>query len=214
VVSVLSPVLSPISAPIATAVPIVVDVDDLRLFFFAGRKGVAGGPFAEDGPLEQDRAAGQRRVARLGVEDDLGEPPGFAGELSVHFRFPAPRILRRKQVAKRQEDLARQLAVPTRGAQMLQRRRDRLRDQLSDVAHAVAVGIERVAQRRQQQRGQDEGVRRRDRTGRRRAIERRQVAPEARPSQRRLVVGGFTFEAAGQLGDQELEQVHLDQQLQ
>ena len=45
------------------------------------------------------------------------------------------------------------------------------------------------------------------RAGRRRAIERRQVAPQARPAQRRLVVGRLALEPARQLGDQELEQV-------
>jgi hypothetical protein len=52
----------PVAAAIATAVPIVVDVDDLGLFFFAAGHGLSGRPFAEDGPLEQDGAAGQRQV--------------------------------------------------------------------------------------------------------------------------------------------------------
>ena len=128
-------------------------------------------------------------VGRLGVGDDLrtGAAPRRRTRARQARALPA-RVLRGEDVAEREQDLARQLAVAARRAQPLERRRDRLRDQLADVAHAGAVGIERVAQRRQHQHRQQQRVRGRHRAPRRRAVERGQVAPEARAAQRRLGV--------------------------
>ena len=118
-----------------------------------------------------------------------------------------------QDAAQVEQDLARDLAVAARRAQAIERLHERLRDQLSDVAYAVAVGIERVAQPRQHQHREQQRVRRRHGAQRGRSIERGQVAPEARAPQRRLFAVGLALEAVHHLGRQDLEQLGLQQQL-
>ena len=127
-------------------------------------------------------------------------------------RAPA-RAFRRQDVTQRQQDLPRQLAVAPRRPQPVQRGRDRLRHQLADVAHAVAVRIQRVTQGRQHQHGQQQRVRRRHRAPRGRTVRGGQVAPQPCAPQRRVFVLGLALESARDLGRHDVEQLGLEQQL-
>ena len=130
--------------------------------------------------VASDGLAGQRRLQRLGVGDDLAQPQRLVEELAPgQARALSTRVLRRQDVADGEQDLARQLAVAARGAQAFERRLDRLRDQLADVAHTSAVGIQRVAQRRQHQHCQEQAVGGRNGSPGRRSVQRPQVGPEA-----------------------------------
>ena len=198
----------------SAAVPIVVDVDAspaLRASRLELPASLTGGtPSAMMGRPASAASAASASETR----SRRGAAPrrGTHATAAAVFRRP---LFDGQDVAQREQDLPRDLAVAARRPQPLERRRDRPAPTSCPTSRTPLLSGSSASRRRRQHAAPPAAARSTAATGRtrRRSIERRQIAPEPRPAQRRLSRVRVRLEAAHQLGRQNLEQLRLEQQL-